>query len=54
MHSQLETDPDIHGLFKQLNGHLNSMQNNTDPLAGLQDAINRSRNALNLYPMAED
>lgn len=54
MHSQLETDPDIHGLFKQLNGHLNSMQNNTDPLAGLQDAINRSQNALNLYPMAED
>jgi hypothetical protein len=30
------------------------MQNNTDPLAGLQDAINRSQNALSLYPMAED
>ena len=35
--------------MKQLHGHLQSMQANTEPLAGLADAITRSQTALDLY-----
>ena len=51
---QLDEDPEVIGLLKQLNGHLQSMQNNTAPLAGLQDAIVLAQNALSLFRMEED
>ncbi|CRL26235.1 unnamed protein product [Penicillium camemberti] len=51
---ELETDPEVQGLMKQLHGHLQSMQSNTAPFAGLGDAITRSQTALDLYPMPND
>ncbi|KAB8235428.1 hypothetical protein ETB97_001294 [Aspergillus alliaceus] len=51
---ELETDPEIMGLLKQLNGHLNSMQNNIAPLTGLSEAITRSQVALSLASLPED
>lgn len=51
--SQLDPDPEVIGLLKQLNGHLQSMQTNTAPLAGLQDAIILAQNALSLFRMEE-
>ncbi|KAJ5053097.1 hypothetical protein EN45_048740 [Penicillium chrysogenum] len=51
---ELETDPEVHGLMKQLHGHLQSMQSNTAPFAGLGDAITRSQAALDLYSMPND
>ncbi|KAJ5666700.1 CENP-A-nucleosome distal centromere subunit CENP-Q [Penicillium macrosclerotiorum] len=51
---ELDDDPEIQGLIKQLHGHLQSMQANTAPLAGLKDAITRSQAALDLYSMAND
>lgn len=40
-------------LIEQLHGHLQSMQSNTAPLAGLRDAIARSQAALTLFNMSE-
>ncbi|PWY71659.1 hypothetical protein BO70DRAFT_298282 [Aspergillus heteromorphus CBS 117.55] len=54
MFDELENDPDVSSLLKQLNGHLRSMQNNTTPLTGLTDAIARSHAALSLTFMPED
>lgn len=51
---QLDTDPEIQGLMKQLHGHLQSMQTNTAPLVGLRDAIARSQAALDLYTIPDD
>ncbi|KAJ6177750.1 hypothetical protein N7519_008211 [Penicillium mononematosum] len=51
---ELETDPEVQGLMKQLHGHLQSMQSNTAPFAGLGDAITRSQAALDLYSMPND
>ncbi|KAE8352677.1 CENP-Q, a CENPA-CAD centromere complex subunit-domain-containing protein [Aspergillus coremiiformis] len=51
---EFETDPEIVGLLKQLNGHLNSLQNNIAPLKGLSDAITRSQAALSLVSLPED
>ncbi|KAJ5081880.1 CENP-A-nucleosome distal centromere subunit CENP-Q [Penicillium alfredii] len=51
---ELDTDPEIQGLMKQLHGHLQSMQSNTAPLAGLSDAITRSQAALDLYSIPDD
>lgn len=53
-YSQLDTDPEIQGLMKQLHGHLQSMQSNTAPFAGLGDAITRSQAALDLYSTPND
>ncbi|RAL17743.1 uncharacterized protein BO97DRAFT_402250 [Aspergillus homomorphus CBS 101889] len=54
MFDELEADPEILGLLKQLNGHLKSMQNNTAPVTGLRDAVARSQAALSLTFMPED
>ncbi|KAI9934924.1 hypothetical protein ASPWEDRAFT_117092 [Aspergillus wentii DTO 134E9] len=51
---ELEADPEALGLIKQLNSHLQSIQNNTAPLAGLRDAITRSQAALSFVPLPED
>ncbi|KAE8147139.1 CENP-Q, a CENPA-CAD centromere complex subunit-domain-containing protein [Aspergillus avenaceus] len=51
---ELETDPEVGRLVRQLNGHLRSMQNNTAPLTGLSDAITRSQMALALTSVSED
>ncbi|GAB1191158.1 hypothetical protein APSETT444_000329 [Aspergillus pseudonomiae] len=51
---ELETDPEVAGLLKQLNGHLKSMQGNTAPLTGLSEAITRSQTALSLTCRPED
>ncbi|KAL5340750.1 CENP-Q, a CENPA-CAD centromere complex subunit-domain-containing protein [Aspergillus crustosus] len=51
---ELETDPEVSSLLKQLNNHLKSMQSNTAPLAGLKDAIARSQVALSLATMPDD
>ncbi|KAL4867718.1 hypothetical protein BDV12DRAFT_170952 [Aspergillus spectabilis] len=50
---ELETDPEVTKLLKQLNSHLKSMQSNTAPLAGLKDAIARSQTALSLATMPD-
>ncbi|RHZ64466.1 uncharacterized protein CDV56_109167 [Aspergillus thermomutatus] len=50
---ELENDPEISGLLKQLNGHLKSMQNNVAPLTGLKDAITRSEAVLSLFSAPE-
>ncbi|OJJ80520.1 uncharacterized protein ASPGLDRAFT_134461 [Aspergillus glaucus CBS 516.65] len=52
--SELESDPEVQSLLKQLTGHLQSMQTNTAPLTGLKDAVKRSQTALTLLPMPED
>ncbi|GIJ88877.1 hypothetical protein Asppvi_007805 [Aspergillus pseudoviridinutans] len=46
---ELENDPEISGLLRQLNGHLKSMQNNVAPLTGLKDALTRSEAALSRW-----
>ncbi|KAJ5281254.1 CENP-A-nucleosome distal centromere subunit CENP-Q [Penicillium angulare] len=51
---ELDTDPDIQRLMKQLHGHLQSMQTNTAPLSGLRDAITRSQAALDLFNGSND
>ncbi|CAI7622015.1 unnamed protein product [Penicillium bialowiezense] len=51
---ELDDDPEVRGLMKQLNGHLQSMQNNTAPFADLSDAITRSQAALDLFSMPND
>ncbi|KAL2846563.1 CENP-Q, a CENPA-CAD centromere complex subunit-domain-containing protein [Aspergillus pseudodeflectus] len=51
---ELEDDPEVSSLLKQLNNHLRSMQSNVAPLAGLQDAITRSQTALSLASMPND
>jgi kinetochore protein Fta7 len=40
--------------MKQLHGHLQSMQSNTAPLAGLKEAVTRSQAALDLYSTPND
>ncbi|KAL4785185.1 CENP-Q, a CENPA-CAD centromere complex subunit-domain-containing protein [Aspergillus varians] len=52
--NELEADPEVSSLLKQLNNHLNSMQTNTAPLDGLKDAITRSQAALSLTAMPDD
>lgn len=51
---QLDEDAEIRGLMKQLHGHLQSMQANVAPLAGLGDAVSRSQAALDLYSASDD
>ncbi|KAJ5172840.1 hypothetical protein N7492_005433 [Penicillium capsulatum] len=51
---ELDSDPEIQGLMKQLHGHLQSMQTNVEPLTGLRDAISRSQAALDLYSESND
>ncbi|KAJ5923898.1 CENP-A-nucleosome distal centromere subunit CENP-Q [Penicillium verhagenii] len=51
---ELETDPEIQALMKQLHGHLQSMQTNTAPLMGLRDAITRSQAALDIFAGSDD
>ncbi|KAJ5645952.1 CENP-A-nucleosome distal centromere subunit CENP-Q [Penicillium lividum] len=51
---ELDTDPEIQGLMKQLHGHLQSMQTNTAPLMGLRDAITRSQAALDIFAGSND
>ncbi|KAJ5444738.1 CENP-A-nucleosome distal centromere subunit CENP-Q [Penicillium daleae] len=51
---ELDDDPEIRGLMKQLHGHLQSMQSNTATLAGLGEAITRSQAALDLYTTPND
>ncbi|KAL2872742.1 uncharacterized protein BJX67DRAFT_340252 [Aspergillus lucknowensis] len=51
---ELEGDPEVSTLLKQLNGHLESMRSNTAPLSGLKDAISRSQAALSLVPIPDD
>ncbi|KAL4803586.1 CENP-Q, a CENPA-CAD centromere complex subunit-domain-containing protein [Aspergillus unguis] len=52
--SELESDPEVSSLLKQLNNHLKSMQSNTAPLNGLKDAVQRSQTALSLAAMPDD
>ncbi|KAL4992290.1 CENP-Q, a CENPA-CAD centromere complex subunit-domain-containing protein [Aspergillus falconensis] len=52
--SELETDPEVSSLLKQLNNHLKSMQSNIAPLTGLKDAIERSQTALSLATLPDD
>ncbi|OJK00859.1 hypothetical protein ASPACDRAFT_42360 [Aspergillus aculeatus ATCC 16872] len=54
MFDELEADPEVLGLLKQLNGHLKSMQNNTTPLTGLSDAVAKFQAALSLTFLPED
>ncbi|OOQ88129.1 putative kinetochore protein fta7 [Penicillium brasilianum] len=51
---ELDDDPEIKALMKQLHGHLQSMQSNTAPLAGLKEAVTRSQAALDLYSTPND
>ncbi|KAJ5881488.1 CENP-A-nucleosome distal centromere subunit CENP-Q [Penicillium soppii] len=51
---ELDADPEVRGIMKQLHGHLQSMQSNTAPFADLSDAITRSQAALDLYSMPND
>ncbi|KAJ5729436.1 CENP-A-nucleosome distal centromere subunit CENP-Q [Penicillium malachiteum] len=51
---ELDVDPEIQGLMKQLHGHLQSMQTNTAPLSGLRDALVRSQAALDLFNGSND
>ncbi|KAJ5175864.1 uncharacterized protein N7482_001741 [Penicillium canariense] len=51
---ELDDDPEIQGLMKQLHSHLQSMQSNFAPLAGLREAITRSQAALDLYSAPND
>ncbi|KKK14231.1 hypothetical protein P175DRAFT_0441148 [Aspergillus ochraceoroseus IBT 24754] len=51
---ELEADPEVSTLLRQLNNHLKSMQNNATPLVGLKDAITRSQTALSLATMPDD
>ncbi|KAL2832998.1 CENP-Q, a CENPA-CAD centromere complex subunit-domain-containing protein [Aspergillus cavernicola] len=51
---ELEADPEVSSLLRQLNNHLNSMQSNTNSLDGLKDAITRSQVALSLATMPDD
>ncbi|KAJ6014104.1 CENP-A-nucleosome distal centromere subunit CENP-Q [Penicillium herquei] len=51
---ELDADPEIQGLVKQLHGHLQSMQTNTVPLSGLRDALVRSQAALDLFNGTND
>ncbi|KAL4933470.1 uncharacterized protein BDV17DRAFT_252057 [Aspergillus undulatus] len=51
---ELENDPEVSSMLKQLNSHLKSMQTNTAPLAGLKDAITRSQAALSLATTPDD
>ncbi|KAJ5785013.1 CENP-A-nucleosome distal centromere subunit CENP-Q [Penicillium pulvis] len=51
---ELDTDPEIQTLMKQLHGHLQSMQTNTAPLVGLRDAITRSQAALDIFAASND
>ncbi|KAJ5758557.1 CENP-A-nucleosome distal centromere subunit CENP-Q [Penicillium odoratum] len=51
---QLDADPEIQGLMKQLHGHLQSMQTNSAPLMGLRDAITRSQAALDIFAGSND
>ncbi|KAL6237310.1 hypothetical protein BDW75DRAFT_86155 [Aspergillus navahoensis] len=52
--SELDTDPEVSSLLKQLNNHLKSMQSNIAPLTGLKDAIERSQTALSLATPPDD
>ncbi|KAJ5407761.1 CENP-A-nucleosome distal centromere subunit CENP-Q [Penicillium cosmopolitanum] len=45
----LDDDPEVQVLMKQLHGHLQSMQSNMAPLTGLRDALTRSQAALDLF-----
>ncbi|CAI7623763.1 unnamed protein product [Penicillium manginii] len=45
----LDDDPEVQVLMKQLHGHLQSMQSNMAPLTGLKDALTRSQVALDLF-----
>ncbi|KAJ5666372.1 CENP-A-nucleosome distal centromere subunit CENP-Q [Penicillium maclennaniae] len=51
---ELDADPVIQKLMNQLHGHLQSMQSNIAPMAGLSDAITRSQAALDHYSMSND
>ncbi|KAJ5702999.1 CENP-A-nucleosome distal centromere subunit CENP-Q [Penicillium malachiteum] len=51
---ELDDDPEIQRLMKQLHGHLTSMQTNTAPLSGLRDALVRSQAALDLFNGVND
>jgi kinetochore protein Fta7 len=51
---ELDADPEVQKLMNQLHGHLQSMQSNIAPMAGLSDAITRSQAALDLYLGAND
>ncbi|KAJ5133258.1 hypothetical protein N7476_003510 [Penicillium atrosanguineum] len=51
---ELDADPAIQKLMNQLHGHLQSMQSNTAPMAGLSEAITRSQAALDHYSTPND
>ncbi|KAJ6108672.1 hypothetical protein N7523_009995 [Penicillium sp. IBT 18751x] len=51
---ELDADPVIQKLMNQLHGHLQSMQSNIAPMAGLSDAITRSQAALDYYSSSND
>ncbi|KAF3394334.1 hypothetical protein F1880_004700 [Penicillium rolfsii] len=51
---ELDDDPEVRALMKQLHGHLQSMQSNTAPLVGLKEAITRAQAALDLYTTPND
>ncbi|KAL1982144.1 hypothetical protein VTN96DRAFT_8319 [Rasamsonia emersonii] len=47
----VKPDPELLSLVTQLNGHLQSMQNNVTPFVGLKDAIIQAQVALDLVSM---
>lgn len=51
---EIEPDREIQSIVMQLNGHLNSMQNNIAPFAELRDAITEAQAALDFLPLPPD
>ncbi|KAL1966109.1 hypothetical protein VTN77DRAFT_4857 [Rasamsonia byssochlamydoides] len=50
----VDPDPELLSLITQLNGHLQSMQNNVAPFVGLKDAITQAQVALDLLSIPAD
>lgn len=49
---QMDADPDVLSLAKQLRNHLESMQNNASQVSGIRDAITRAQSALSMLPLS--
>ncbi|EED15498.1 conserved hypothetical protein [Talaromyces stipitatus ATCC 10500] len=50
---EMEPDREIQSIVTQLNGHLNSMQNNVAPFAALREAIAEAQAALDFLPLPD-
>ncbi|KMP05392.1 hypothetical protein CIRG_05073 [Coccidioides immitis RMSCC 2394] len=47
----MDADPDVLSLVKQLRNHLESMKTNANHVAGIREAITRAQSALNMLPL---